>query len=190
LTAEIYLTPEFTQRIGEVFHERGRAWLARLPQLIADCEQRWSIKVFPPFALSYNYVAPALRNDGVQVVLKLGVLNPELLTEIAALRLFARHGIVQLLDADPEWGVLLLERLVPGKPLADLGDDIKATSIAAGVMRQLWCPVPADHSFPTVARWASGLQKLRPYFGGTTGPFPPRLSACRTAFHRAAGLYG
>ena len=42
-------------------------------------------------------------------------------------------------------------------------------------MRQLWRPVPPDHTFPTVARWAKGMQRLRAEFGGGTGPFPSRL---------------
>jgi streptomycin 6-kinase len=92
-----------------------------------------------------------------------------------ALRLYDGHGIVQLLHADREQGAMLLERLKPGTPLANLTDDEEATSIAARVMRQLWRPVPAEHRFPTVAKWASGLGRLREHFGGTTGPLPKSL---------------
>ena len=60
-------------------------------------------------------------------------------------------------------------------PLSRLADDEQATSIAAHVMRQIWQPVPPEHSFPTVARWALGLARLRQQFGGATGPFPARL---------------
>jgi streptomycin 6-kinase len=70
---------------------------------------------------------------------------------------------------------MLLERLSPGTPLADLADDEAATAIAAEVMRQLWRPVPPDHPFPTVERWAEGMQRLRAEFGGGVGPFPPKL---------------
>src|SRR5439155_23831953 len=99
----------------------------------------------------------------------------ELMTEMEALRLFEGHGIVQLLDADARQGAMLLERLRPGTPLADLADDEQATSIAAGVMRQLWRPAPPEHPFPTVARWAAGLGRLRNKFVGGTGPFPTAL---------------
>jgi streptomycin 6-kinase len=108
-------------------------------------------------------------------VLKVGFPGRELRTEIAALRLYDGHGIAQLLDADAASGALLLERLMPGTPLARLGDDAEATSIAAQVMRQLWRPVPPDHAFPTVADWAAGLGRLRARFGGTTGPLPAPL---------------
>ena len=167
---------DFTHAIVELHGAAGIEWLERLPSVIADCEQRWSLRVMPPFeTLSYHYVAPAIRADGRDVVLKVGVPNHELLTEIEALRLFDGHGMVQLLDADPEQGVLLLEQLIPGRPLSSLVDDEQATAIAAGVMGQLWRPVPPRRSFPTVAEWAAGLKRLRKHFRGGTGPFPSRL---------------
>ena len=59
--------------------------------------------------------------------------------------------------------------------LVTMKDDVAATSIAASVMKKIRRPAPATHSFPTVADWASCLQKLRPCFGGGTGPFPVKL---------------
>lgn len=159
--------------IVEVFGQRGVAWLSDLPALVVRCERRWSLRVLPPVeSLSYNYVAPAVRADGTAVILKLGVPSPELLTEMAALRLFDGCGSVRLLDADPEGGALLLEHLKPGTPLSSLTDDAQATSIAVRVMKQLWRPVPPEHPFPTIAKWAAGIMRLRDRFDGGTGPFP------------------
>ena len=172
--------PEFARRMVELHGAAGAAWLERLPALIADLADRWSLRVLAPFEpLSYNYVAPAVRSASTSgegpVVLKVGVPHPELLTEIEALRLFDGRGAVRLLEADAARGALLLERLVPGTPLADLKDDAAATSLAAGVMRQLWRPLPPGHPFPTVERWALGLDRLRARFGGGCGPFPAPL---------------
>jgi streptomycin 6-kinase len=171
------VTPrDFARTIVELYAETGAAWLERLPTLIAHCAGRWSLTVLPPFEpLSYNYVAPAVRENGTHVVLKLGVPNPELWTEIEALRLYAGRGIVRLLEVDRERGAMLLERLEPGTPLSSLDDDEQATAIAARVMRQLWRPAPEEHAFPTVARWGAGLQRLREHFEGGCGPLPPRL---------------
>ncbi len=167
---------EFSRTIIELYGTAGIEWLNQLPRLVAECSARWSLTVMPPFErLSYNYVAPAVRADGADVVLKIGVPNPELLTEIAALRIFDGHGIVQLLDADPVLGALLLERLKPGATLLTIADDEQATHIAAQVMRQLWRPAPEHHSFPTIAKWAKGFERLRKQFGGGTGPFPKHL---------------
>jgi streptomycin 6-kinase len=170
------LPDSFIRTIQLTFKEAGAAWLDNLPALIAACESRWSIRVLPPFPnLSYNFVAPAVRADGSDVVLKLGVPNPELLTEIAAMRLYDGHGIARLLEADPPRGIQLFERLLPGTPLTSIADDDEATRIAALVMRDLWTPLPADHTFPSVADWIAGLDKLRPHFDGGTGPFPAPL---------------
>jgi streptomycin 6-kinase len=161
----------------ELNGEAGDAWLRRLPAIIADCERHWSLMVQPPFKLSYNYVAPAVRADGTRVVLKIGFPDHELMTEIAALRLYDGHGIVQLLDADAERGAFLLERLTPGTPLTQMveTDDAAATSIAAQVMRRLWRPVPPEQPFRSVMDWAAGMQRMRAHFGGGTGPFPTKL---------------
>ena len=167
---------EFAHTIVELYGTTGSDWLKRLPILLAECAARWSLYILPPFEhLTYNYVAPAVRADGTDVVLKAGVPNPELFTEIAALRIFGGHGIVQLLDADLERGALLLERLKPGATLLTVADDEQAISIAARVMRELWKPAPPEHPFPTIATWARGFERLRKQFDGGTGPFPKHL---------------
>ncbi|MBI3732007.1 MAG: phosphotransferase [Chloroflexi bacterium] len=186
------IPPPFARAMAELYGAAGDEWLGRLPALLAECERRWSLTIGPPFPkLSYNYVAPAMRADGSEVVLKAGVPNPELLTEMEALRLYDGRGIVRLLEADRERGVMLLERLSPGMPLSSLADselhaakaDEQATAIAAGVMRRLWRPLPPQHPFPTVEKWAEGLTRLRAHFGGGTGPFPTRLvEAAETLF--------
>lgn len=172
----IKIPESFAQKTSAVHGAAGVAWLRALPELLADCARQFEITVQPPFPeLSYNFVAPAVRKDGTAVVLKLGVPHRELTTEIAALRHFDGRGAVRLLAGDAARGVLLLERLRPGRMLAERDDDEQATRIAAQVMAQLWQPLPADHSFPIVADWAAGLQRLRIEFDGGVGPFPQRL---------------
>src|SRR5262245_23860792 len=173
-TSEI---PErFVRTMIEMHGAAGQLWLDGLPIRIADYERRWAIQVAPPFAnLSYNYVAPAVRADGAQVILKLGMPHPELSSEIAALRLWDGRGCAQLIEAAPERGALLIERLLPGSMLRDLPDDDEVTRIAAQVMRALWRaapPAPEGAVFPTAARWASGLRRLRARYDGGTGPLP------------------
>jgi streptomycin 6-kinase len=155
----------------------GVEWLDRLPALVAGCGERWSLEVGPPFPqLSFNYAAPALRVDGTAAVLKLSFPDdPGFHKEAEALGLFDGRGAARLLELDKGRGAMLLERLDPGVPLTTVGDDEEATSIAAGVLRQLWRPVPRDHPFPTVSDWARGFDRLRRSFGGGTGPMPAAL---------------
>jgi len=161
----------------------GSAWLDSLPSLIAECEARWKIKAGAPYALSFNYVAPAQTAEGQSVVLKLGVPNFELVRQIRALELYAGTAAVRLLDSDERSGTMLLERIEPGYTLASLADDEQATRAAAQVMRDLWKPLPPDLRFPTAAEWAGDLANLRKRFDRGTGPLPAGLVG------RAEGLF-
>jgi streptomycin 6-kinase len=170
----MHLPDQFRQNVAGA-SPNGVAWLELLPSLLAEFQNRWRVTLAPPFALSFNYVAPAVTADGRAVVVKLGVPNPELTSEIQALRLYSGETPVRLLDFDEEKGALLLERLLPGHPLRSIVDDEQATRIAAQTMRKLWKPLPMDSCFVTVGQWASGVKRLRARFGGATGPFPRRL---------------
>lgn len=154
----------------------GAEWLERLPAIIADCEQRWSLTVDSPFPqISANYVAPAVRAGDIPAVLKISLPEEEFMAEAEALGIFNGRGAVRLLELDLDQGTMLLERLEPGAPLDTIEDDEKAMSIAADVLQQLWRPAPADHPFPLVSDWARGILRLRRHFGGETGPLPAAL---------------
>ena len=157
--------------------EAGLAWLNRLPALTEELARRWSLEVGGPFPnLSYNWVVPALREDGVPVVLKLSFPgDKEFATEAAALTAFGGRGICSLLELDLPLGAMLLERLQPGAPLTAVEDDEEATALAAGVMKNLRRPAPPGHGFPTVSDWARGFERLRRRFDGGTGPMPEGL---------------
>jgi len=167
------LPEKFTRRITGTFGQEGEQWLRHLHTTLEDISQRWSLTLLPPFDnLSYNYVVPVLRLDGSEAVLKVGVPNVELVTEIEALRLMDGKGIVQLLESDRDLGAMLLEFLKPGQPLFEFEEDEVATTIAAQVMPTLWRLVPEEHPFPKVSDWIKGFQRLRDRFDGGTGPFP------------------
>ncbi len=170
----LIIPDDFACKMIALGGEEGRAWIERLPAILAACEQHWGITIDLPFDLSYNYVAPAVRSDGTPVVVKACLPNGET-TQVEALRLFDSHGIVRLLEYDEGDEVMLLERLQPGTPLSIVEDDEKATSIAASVMRQMWQPVSQEHPFPTVFDWGKGFVRLRQHYGGGCGPFPPAL---------------
>jgi streptomycin 6-kinase len=160
----------------------ARQWLEQLPRILADAASRWSLDLQPPFAnLTFNYAAPALRLDGTSVVVKAGFIPPdrELISEVAALTHWNGGGAVRLLESDLDQGLLLLERLVPGRPIGDVEDDQEALSIAATVLEQLWRagpppPYVSSSPFPLTRDWGQGFARLRSHFGGT-GPFPAVL---------------
>lgn len=181
----MFIIPEyFAEFMIKLEGDEGRAWLEHLPAILATCEERWGVSIGAPVGnLSFNYVAPAVRADGTDVMLKVG-LTDEFPSQPEALRHFAGHGMVQLLAYDAQDAAMLMERLKPGTSLRAVEDDEEAISAAARVMRQIWQPLPAEHyPFPTVAGWGKGFARLRKLYNGGTGPFPPAL------FDRAEQLY-
>jgi streptomycin 6-kinase len=134
-------------------------WLARLPDLVAECHERWELVGDGAFTDEFRYVElrhvePVRTRDGTAAVLKLAP-NPG--GELAALEWFSGHGCVRVLASDRARGAMLLERALPGTPLRDLvaHDDEAATAAAADVMAALWRPAPAGHRFETVREWAT-----------------------------------
>jgi streptomycin 6-kinase len=162
----------FMNNVTAAFGDSGRKYLDALPELLSEACQRWDLVLGDPFLLSYNYVCAATRKDGIPAVLKIGVPNVELDSEIQALRAYAGQGACQLLDADAGKGMLLLERLAPGTMLSTLADDDQATEIAAEVMKSIQREVPEREGFISLRKWFDELKRLRLRFAGGTGPFP------------------
>ena len=176
------ISPSFKDFLLEVHGRAGRIWLEdQLPGILTECRQRWSLNLGSPFPnLSYNFVVPATSQDGLELVLKVGILkdgqpDKELVTEHDALQHFDGVGMVRLIDADLSLGVLLLERLIPGQTLRSLPDGDKAVRIAAEVMKDLWKPAPDYYQFPSIQDWSKGFQRLKMFYEDCYGPFPKKL---------------
>src|SRR3979490_1809897 len=88
----VNIPPEFAQHISTVCGERGRAWLERLPAWADELAEMWLLTLGEPFGLSYNYVVDVRAADGSAAVLKIGLPDPVLNREAAALRLYAGDG--------------------------------------------------------------------------------------------------
>jgi streptomycin 6-kinase len=176
----VNLPASFIRTIGNTFEDRGRLFLKALPGLIEEAAQRWQltdIQALPN--LSYNFVAFARRPDA-EVVLKLGVPDPELTSEIRSLRHFAGRGAARLLESDSGRGMLLLERLHPGRQLSSVADDAEATRIAAEVMLAIRRPAPAESGFIKLSSWLMGFNRMQDRSARGTRPLDRRL------FDRAA----
>ncbi|WP_035430071.1 aminoglycoside phosphotransferase family protein [Bacillus sp. UNC322MFChir4.1] len=172
----LYIPSSFKTTIQDVHGERGQQWIEKFPITIQEIEEKLSLQIIQPFSnLSYNYVSLAQKENGQDVVLKLGVPSEDLKNEIEALFYFQGEGTVTLLDSDLELGFILLEYLKPGMSLAHIDNEEKATNIIGKTMKKLWKPVPAQHTFPSIEQWANGLQRLRVHFDGETGPLPKDL---------------
>lgn len=154
----------------------GQEWLNKIPEIVREYEKKWSITIYDPFNLSYNYVAPAERSDGTKVVLKIGFpKDPEFQTEIDALEIFNGEQAVRLFEKDRERAVILIEQVMPGESLSSLEDDDKATRILASVMKKLWKPLPVDNKFITISEWSRELKTYMQKYNADNGPLPWNL---------------
>lgn len=177
--ADLEIPPAFAQAIRTLRGDVGDAWLRDLPVLVAELAARWRVTIGQPFALSYNYVARAHREDGTEAVFKIGLWGDELRQEIHALRRYDGDGICRLLEADLPAQAMLLERLRPGTMLAVIADqdDDEATRIAAGVLRRLWRPVegsPEGAGLRPLSAWFGAFARHRREYG-RAGPFPDSI---------------
>lgn len=152
---------EFCRRIISSFGKRGRCWIEDLPRVVRGLEAEWNLTLSPPFDdLSYSYVVPGVDSSARAVVLKVALPGLEFDSEIAALASYPEDVTVHMYRTDKARGAVLLEQLVPGLSLRDLGDDETATRIAAELMRAI--AVQPQQSFPTVRDWFKTLFELDP----------------------------
>ena len=116
------------------------AWLDGLPVLVEELTDRWSLRPGKPFEqaeASCAYVAPVVRTDGTQAVLKLGMPHMEGEQEIAGLRFWRGDAMVRLLEADDALGAMLLERCEPGTTLRSEPEP-RQDAVIAGLAKRLW----------------------------------------------------
>ncbi|NND76458.1 MAG: phosphotransferase [Ilumatobacter sp.] len=140
-------------------------WLADLPQLIAELEERWSLSVGRAYPdPTEAFVAEAVRADGRHAVVKLIVPRDgdAAAHEISVLEAARGDGCVELLDSDVERGALLLERLGPSMHTLQLPLAERLGHLCAAALK-MWRPV-GDLVVPTGAekgRWLIDFITLR-----------------------------
>jgi streptomycin 6-kinase len=152
----------------------GGAFLDRLPALIDELAERWSVRPGEPFPYAFASIAlPVVRADGSEAVLKVSFPGREAEHEAEALKVWGGRGAVRLLDHDPERWALLLERCLPGTSLASLPQD-EAIDVAVDLLPRLW--VPAGAPFRPLAEEAAWWASYLPGHWDSTGrPFEREL---------------
>lgn len=106
--------PSFAEATISREGKAGRQWVEALPALAAEFLDRWACTVSGPAMHGFvGIVIPAVRADGVQVVLKLGFPQAGNAFEPVALAAWNGEGAVRLLERDDSCFAMLLERLQP-----------------------------------------------------------------------------
>jgi streptomycin 6-kinase len=142
--------------------DHATRWLLGLPELSAECLDRWDlIPDGAPLNGFVSVVQPVRRADGTPAMLKLGLPSEESEHEWYALSIWDGDGAVRLLERDADEGVLLLERLRP-ETLAT--QPIEDALVVAGTLRErLRRPAPPGMRTlrANAARWAEQLPRAK-----------------------------
>lgn len=182
------LPADVAARVAGAYREEGAAWIRQLPEHLASVVAAWGLaQDGPPYAeANAALVLPVRGPDGAPLVLKLAPATEWLAYEARTLAHWAGRGAVRLEAVDLSRGALLLERAVPGTPLAELcaRDDGAATAAAAdAIIRLRALPGPARDPLPTLA---SSVELLGS--DSVCGRDPELAVACREARALAAEL--
>ena len=128
---------------------RRHAWLARLPEQIAQLAASCSLVLGEPLLPGGQcaWVAPARVGAGRELVLKAGWRHPEAEHEADALRLWDGDGAVRCLAEETFENTiaLLLERCMPGTPLKRALPEPDQDVVVAALLRRLWDHQPREH---------------------------------------------
>ncbi|WP_088321072.1 aminoglycoside phosphotransferase family protein [Kineosporia sp. R_H_3] len=175
--------------------EAGRAWAAAIPATVADVLARWRLRRDPlDLRVRFGDLAvtvPVLTGAGKRAVLRVAWRDGSAEAVIRALVAWGGRGVVALLDADADAGVLLLERLDPDRSLHVLPLQ-RASEVAGHLLRRLAIDPPAGLvTSAEVAAAAAGSFVERDSRLG--GPVPGRIlyaalhaaqAVCRPMQHR------
>ena len=135
------------------------AWRERLPSLVDECVERWSLTLGAPYVPGAGgFTAPAELPDGTQAVLKLVFPHRESEHEADALAAWDGQGAVELLERDDSRFAMVIERCDPGTPLALAGAE-QALEVLISLLPRLWkrAGEPIHTLADEAAWWASYL---------------------------------
>ncbi|AXK46556.1 aminoglycoside phosphotransferase family protein [Brachybacterium saurashtrense] len=157
----------------------GRTWLDRLPALAAAHAARWILTLDGPPRHGSNALVVPARQRAQAAVLRLAPPGDDLSTEAAALRHWAGHGVVELLEVDADSGAMLLARLDAERSLHAL-PPLEAAAVLGRIARDLAIPAPRDarSTRDIAAEEADGFASRWSALGE---PVPPRLLEAATA---------
>jgi streptomycin 6-kinase len=143
----------------------GADWLDRLPRIVAECVETWSLRLYEPYDAHVSYVARAELDDGTPAVLKINFPEAETEHEADALAFWPDDASVRLLASSRERSALLVERCEPGTQLWERSER-EALTIARQLLPKLWRPGDPGPPFRRIAdeaaTWAKRLSERPP----------------------------
>lgn len=152
------------KNISNLYGQKGREWLDKLPVIIKELSDRWSLtQVKAVNNMSWNFVATAIQDHKIPIVLKISCGQQLIQHEYNSLKHFDGHGAIQVLDINAEYHALLLERAMPGERLKEHHPEKLTDTIViyASIVKQLASrPFSKRNTYTHVSEWLSVLDKI------------------------------
>jgi streptomycin 6-kinase len=179
---ELDIPAPFAKGVISEREEAGREWLAGLPGLLEKLCNAWWLTVEGEPLHGYLGLVIPVRRASETCVLKLTWPgDPD--QEIAALQIWSGCGAVKLLDARPEDGALLLERLQSDRTLETVEIN-QAAAISGSLLRRLAVPASPELSarLPTLhGHVRHDLERTAIYWRRLNKPIPESFLAAAQA---------
>jgi streptomycin 6-kinase len=136
--------------------DAARRWLRAVPGLVHAAVSQWHLDLDGDELRhgAFAVVVP-VRRAGEPCVLKVSQLVTAVAAEALALSAWDGRGAVRLLEAQPDQGILLLERLDPRRTLFDLPWP-DAAEVAGGLLGRL-ASVPSPPGVPPLRQIAKTI---------------------------------
>lgn len=174
-TSQISIPNHVAKNLVALYGDNGKNWISNFPKFISRYEEKWQFKskYFFPDA-QFNVVLSIVQREETHAVFKCCVPNKEFRTEVLALKHYNGVGAVKLFQSDMDNGAMLLEQITPGTLLESITSIEEATKKALDTCKKLHKSIEDIKSFPTLAYWFAGFDRLYEKFDGY-GPFSKSL---------------
>ncbi|WP_035791854.1 aminoglycoside phosphotransferase family protein [Kitasatospora mediocidica] len=183
----MFQTPQlFARATVEREGERGAAWLAELPGIVAELLERW--ECVPDGEVAHGgvgVIVPVRRACGDAAVLKVSFPHPGNVHEPDAFAAWDGRGAVRLYERDGTRFAMLLER-VRASTLAEVEDGDEVMTVAGRLNHRL--AVPAPPGLPRLrARADAWEEQLHRDSRELPHTLAPRVLGCAVATVRELG---
>lgn len=181
----ITVPASFRRSAADAFGPAGTAWCNRLPAVVAEFADLWTLSVdlaagAEPWYGMCGIVVPVRTASGEPAVLKVSWADEETEHEHTALAIWDGDGAARLLAADGAQRVLLMERLDANRSLSSVPIE-GALPTLARLLKRL--AVPAPDGIESVAdRAARWVDELPHRWRAARPPYSERL------LHHAVGI--